>query len=60
MEYNSTRFPSGISVLADWLHNKGRPIYLKRLIICISKVHHEKSRGACFSHAIVVKVLVLM
>ena len=23
MEVNSTRFPSGISALADWLHGKG-------------------------------------
>jgi len=25
MEVNSTRFPSGIPALADWLHGKGKP-----------------------------------
>ena len=26
MEVNSTRFPSGISALADWLHGKGKDL----------------------------------
>ena len=43
MEVNSTRFPSGIAALADWLHGKGK--YSR--LLCQEPCIEDQSQEFC-------------